>query len=200
MVGFNRRFAPFTQQLAKHFKDRTEPLFVHYRVNAGYIPLSHWVQDRQQGGGRIIGECCHFIDFITFLAGSAPIDVHANALPDLGKYCQDNVTITLTFADGSLGVIDYLANGDKSLPKEYAEVFCGGKVAILDDYRELIMIGNGKRKVKRSLLRQDKGHREEWEAFLSAIQNQGNPPIPYDQILGVSRACFMAVEALSKKP
>lgn len=200
MVGFNRRFAPFTQQLAKHFKDRTEPLFVHYRVNAGYIPLSHWVQDHQQGGGRIIGECCHFIDFITFLAGSAPIDVHANALPDLGKYCQDNVTITLTFADGSLGVIDYLANGDKSLPKEYAEVFCGGKVAILDDYRELIMIGNGKRKVKRSLLRQDKGHREEWEAFLRAIQNQGNPPIPYDQILGVSRACFMAVEALSKKP
>jgi predicted dehydrogenase len=196
MVGFNRRFAPFSVKMADYFSHRPEPMFVHYRINAGYIPLSHWVHDSAQGGGRIIGEGCHFIDFVTFLVGSSPTVVHAQALPDNGKYNQDNVTITLTFPDGSVGVIDYLANGDKSFPKEYIEVFCGGQVAVLDDFRNLTMIQNGKRKVERSLLRQDKGHRAEWEAFVSAIQSQGNPPIPYAQLIGVTQASFQVVKAL----
>lgn len=199
MVGFNRRFAPLSVKMAAFFENRHEPMFAHYRVNAGYIPQSHWVHDPAQGGGRIIGEGCHFIDFLTFLVGNSPLAVHAQALPDQGKYTQDNVTITLTFPDGSLGTIDYLANGDKSFPKEYIEVFCGGQVAALDDFRKLSLIKNGKREVERSFLRQDKGHRGEWEAFISAIQAQGNPPIPYDQIIGVTQASFQAVESLKGK-
>jgi len=196
MVGFNRRFAPLAVKMATFFKNRREPLFARYRINAGYIPLSHWIHDPAQGGGRIIGEGCHFIDFITFLVGNAPVEVKALALPDQGKYAQDNVTITLSFSDGSIGTIDYLSNGDKSFPKEYVEVFCAGQVAVLDDFRELSLIQNGKRKVERSLLRQDKGHRAEWEAFISAIQSQGNPPIPYDQIIGVTQASFQVMQSL----
>lgn len=196
MVGFNRRFAPLAVKMAEFFKDRHEPMFAHYRVNAGYIPQSHWVHDPIQGGGRIIGEGCHFIDFLTFLIGNTPITVHAQALPDQGKYTQDNVTMTLSFPDGSIGTIDYLANGDKSFPKEYVEVFCGGKVAVLEDFRKLSLVKNGRRKVERSLLRQDKGHRGEWEAFISAIQSRGNLPIPYDQIIRVTQASFEAVKSI----
>ncbi len=197
MVGFNRRFAPFAIKMADFFAHRHEPMFIHYRINAGYIPSSHWVHDPIQGGGRIIGEGCHFIDFVSFLVGNSPAAVHAQALPDSGKYNQDNVTITLTFPDGSIGTIDYLANGDKSFPKEYVEVFCGGQVAVLNDFRSLTMIQNGKKKTERSLLRQDKGHLAEWEAFVSAIQSQGNPPIPYAQLIGVTGASFLAVKALN---
>ncbi len=196
MVGFNRRFAPLAKKMAGFFEGRHEPMIAHYRINAGYIPPSHWVHDPLQGGGRIIGEGCHFIDFLTFLVGSPPTAVRAQALPDNGKYNQDNVTISLSFSDGSLGTIDYLANGDKSFSKENVEVFCGGQVAVLDDFRRLVMIQNGKRKVKRSILRQDKGHRGEWEAFISALHTQGNPPIPYEHIIGVTQASFLAVKAL----
>ena len=145
-VGFNRRFAPLAQQLSAFYKDHTEPMHVHYRVNAGYIPLNHWTQVPTLGGGRIIGEACHFIDFITFLVGASPVSVTAHALPDNGKYREDNVSMTFTFPDGSIGVVDYLANGDKSFPKERVEVFCGGKIAVLDDFRALELVENGNRK------------------------------------------------------
>src|SRR6185369_15584045 len=102
-VGFNRRFAPLAQQLASFLAARTEPLYMHYRINAGSLPLTHWTQDEQQGGGRIIGEACHFVDFPTFLAGAAPLAVRAQALPGAGKYREDNVSMTFTFPDGSLG-------------------------------------------------------------------------------------------------
>ncbi|MBI4927817.1 MAG: bi-domain-containing oxidoreductase, partial [Anaerolineae bacterium] len=125
-VGFNRRFAPLAQTLKSTLVGRTEPLAAHYRVNAGYLPLTHWTQDPAVGGGRIIGEGCHFIDFLVFLVGQLPVRVEAQALPDGGRYRQDNVQITLTFPDGSLGTLTYLSNGDKSVAKERMEVFCGG--------------------------------------------------------------------------
>jgi predicted dehydrogenase/threonine dehydrogenase-like Zn-dependent dehydrogenase len=193
-VGFNRRFAPLASQLAAHFAHRTEALYMHYRVNAGYIPLNHWVHDPAQGGGRIIGEGCHFVDFLTFLAGSAPVSVTAHALPDAGKYREDNVSMTFTFADSSVGVVDYLANGDKSFPKERVEVFCGGRVAELDDFRALEMIRDGRRiTVKKA---QDKGWRDEWVAFAKSIRDGGQPPIPYEQLIGVTKSTFAAVESL----
>ena len=136
-VGFNRRFAPLAVSLAKFLAKRSEPLHAHYRINAGYLPLNHWTQDPAQGGGRMIGEGCHFVDFLTFLAEAAPVSVSALALPDAGKYREDNLSMTFTFPDGSIGVVDYLANGDKSFPKERLEVFCGGDVAVLDDFRTL---------------------------------------------------------------
>jgi predicted dehydrogenase/threonine dehydrogenase-like Zn-dependent dehydrogenase len=195
-VGFNRRFAPLAQRLGAFIRERKEPLVAHYRVNAGYIPLTHWIQDSEQGGGRIIGEGCHFVDFLTFLVGSSPVSVSAQGLPDAGRYREDNVVLNYTFQDGSIGLVIYLANGDKAFPKERIEVFSGGRIAVLDDYRTLEMVHNGRREVVRSRLRQDKGHRAEWEAFAAAIHTGGPPPIPYEQLFGVTRATFAAVQAL----
>ncbi len=195
-VGFNRRFAPLAQQLYNNLATRQEPLYMHYRVNAGTIPLNHWVHDPEQGGGRIIGEGCHFIDFLTFLVGSAPVSVSAAALPDGGKYREDNVSMTFSFADGSVGVVDYLANGDKSFAKERVEVFCGGQVAVLDDFRVLETVRDGKKKTVK-LWGQDKGHFNEMQALVSAIRS-GQPPIPYEQLIGVTQASFAVVESIRK--
>src|SRR5271157_616526 len=193
-VGFNRRFAPLAGQLSTFYKDHTEPMHIYYRVNAGYIPLNHWTQDPALGGGRIIGEACHFIDFITFLVGAAPVSVTAHALPDNGKYREDNVSMTFTFPDGSIGVVDYLANGDKSFPKERVEVFCGGKIAVLDDFRALELVENGNRKTIKGA--QDKGWKNEMLAFAKSIREGGEPPIPYEQLIGVTKASFAAVESI----
>jgi len=194
MVGFNRRFAPLAVKLSKSLSGRHEPLSMHFRVNAGYIPLNHWTQDPAQGGGRVIGEGCHFVDFLAFLAGAAPVSVSAHALPDNGKYRQDNLSMAFTFPDGSVGVVDYLANGDKSFPKERLEVFCGGGVAVLDDFRSLEMVHDGHRTVTRKA--QDKGWYNEWVAFSQAIREGGEPPIPYEQMVGVTKATFAAMESL----
>ena len=194
LAGFNRRFAPLAVELSKFLAGRGEPLSMHYRINAGYIPLNHWVHDPAQGGGRIIGEGCHFVDFLAFLVGSAPVSVSALALPDNGKYHQDNVSMTFTFPDGSVGVVDYLANGDKSFPKERLEVFCGGGVAVLEDFRSLEMIRAGRRRLVRKA--QDKGWVGEWAAFSRAILAGGEPPIPYEQLVGVTKATFAVLESL----
>ena len=194
-VGFNRRFSPLALKLSTSFSHRSEPLHAHYRVNAGYIPLNHWTQDVNLGGGRIIGEGCHFIDLITFLVGAAPVSVTAHALPDNGKYRMDNVSMTFTFPDGSLGVVDYLASGDKSFQKERVEVFCAGQIAVLDDYRSLTIVKDGKRSVEK-LSAQDKGWRNEMQAFARAIREGGAPPISYGQIIGVTQSTFAAVESI----
>lgn len=196
MVGFNRRFAPLAVELKRFLEGRGEPLAAHYRVNAGYIPPSHWVHDPEQGGGRIIGEGCHFVDFLTYLVGQPPCAVTAHGLPDGSRYREDNVVMTFAFPDGSLGTVSYLANGDKAFPKERVEVFCGGRTAALDDFRSLEMVRDGARRVLRSRLRQDKGHRAEWLAFSSALRQGGPPPIPYEHLFGVTRATFAAVQAL----
>jgi predicted dehydrogenase len=193
-VGFNRRFAPLAQSLSTFLSNRKEPLHAHYRVNAGYIPLNHWTHDEVLGGGRIIGEGCHFVDFLTFLVGAVPARVSAVALPNGGKYREDNVSMTFTFPDGSIGVVDYLANGDKSFPKERVEVFCGGSIAILDDFVSLVTVRDGKKKEERRA--QDKGWRSEMKAFARAIRAGGAPPIPYEQLLGVTKATFAAVESI----
>jgi predicted dehydrogenase len=199
MVGFNRRFAPFSQQVKEFLVQRREPLFAHYRVNAGYLPPGHWLHDPIIGGGRIIGEACHFIDFLSFLVGDAPVSVSAYGLPDDGSYQEDNIHLVLEFLDGSLGTIDYLANGDRSIPKERLEVFTEGKVAVLGDFRTLELVQDGKKQVLRSRLRQDKGHQAEWQVFQQAILAGEKPPIPYNQLYGVSLASIQAVEALRNR-
>ena len=196
MIGFNRRFAPLAIELKSFIEKRQEPLFAHYRVNANILPPDHWLVDPKIGGGRIIGEGCHFIDFLTYLIGEPPVEVTTQGLPDAGKYSEDNVIITFRFPDQSLGTISYLANGDKSYAKEYLEVFTGGRIAILDDWRKLTMVSNGKHNVKQHRLRQDKGHQNAWRAFLESLRHQKTPPIPYDQIIGVSQASFAAVQSL----
>jgi predicted dehydrogenase len=120
--------------------------------------------------------------------------VTAHALPDGGKYREDNVSMTFTFPDGSIGVVDYLANGDKSFPKERVEVFCGGQVAVLDDFVSLQIVRDGRKKTDRGA--QDKGHVAEWKAFAKSIREGGEPPIPYEQLIGVTKSTFAAVESL----
>ncbi len=194
-VGFNRRFAPLSVRLKNFIEAGNEPFMATYRINAGYLPLTHWTQDPEQGGGRIIGEGCHFIDYCIFLAGEIPISVDAEALPDVGRYRSDNVQINLKFANGSLAQVIYLSNGDKGLPKERLEVHSAGRSAILDDFRELQLWTGGSKQTFRSLLRQDKGHLAAWQAFLQSIKTGSGPSIPYDQLFGSSLA---SIEAASK--
>jgi predicted dehydrogenase len=194
MAGYNRRFAPLAAELKDFLGARSEPLAAHYRVNAGALPPYHWLHDPLRGGGRIIGEACHFVDFMTFLVGQAPSAVTAQALPDDERYHQDNVQITLRFAEGSLATVTYLANGDRSLSKEWLEVFCGGKVAVLDDFTKLSLTEDGRTTTRSAA--QDKGHRKAWQAFAAALKAGGPPPIPYEQLFGGTRATLAAVQSL----
>ena len=201
MIGFNRRFAPLIVELKKFLSDVREPLVMNYRVNAGFLPSSHWIQDPEQGGGRIVGEACHFIDLMSFLCGSDPVQVFATAPPDSGRYRADNVILQLTFANGSSGVITYIANGNSSFPKERLEVFAQGRVAVLDNFRRLELISSdGKKKVKYALSA-DKGHRSEWKALVDAVLNGRPSPIPFSQIVSTTLATFRLMDSLqSGKP
>jgi len=169
---------------------------MYYRINAGYIPRDHWVHDPEQGGGRIIGEVCHFVDFLTFLAGSLPKQVYATSLSNNGRYHNDNLTTTIEFENGSLGTITYVANGDKSFSKEYVEVFGGGASAVLENFRRLEMKQNGRSQVVKSRFRQDKGHRSELEAFSKSVSSNDSSPIPVEEIHSVSSVTFSVVGSL----
>jgi predicted dehydrogenase/threonine dehydrogenase-like Zn-dependent dehydrogenase len=188
MVGFNRRFAPMAVELKQFLSQIQEPLSIHYRVNAGYIPADHWVNDPDQGGGRILGEVCHFVDFLCFLANAAPIEVRAESIGSSGQYSMDNIVATLKFANGSVGTITYLANGDKSASKERLEVFGGASVAILEDFRRLELVRNGQKKISRTRWKQDKGHKAQMRAFIEAVQGRVAPPIPFEELVGSSLA------------
>jgi predicted dehydrogenase len=197
MVGFNRRFAPMAWRMRAFLAEIHEPLAMHYRVNAGYLPPDHWVHDSEQGGGRILGEICHFVDFMMFLAGSSPVSVHAISLDNSGRYGGDNVIVSLQFANGSRGTIDYLANGDKSFSKERVEVFGGGAVAVLEDFRRLELVRHGKKQTMRARWRQDKGHRGECEALASAIREGQAAPIPFDQIVDATLATLRIQDSIA---
>lgn len=195
MVGFNRRFAPHVLQIKKLLAGAREPKSFVVTVNAGAIERSHWTQDHAVGGGRIVGEACHFIDLVRFLAGS-PI-VASSVLPmgrDGASVRDDVAAITLGFADGSWGTIHYLANGHSSFPKERIEIFCGGRILQLDNFRRLH--GVGWREFSRmNLWRQDKGQRACASAFVRAIATGGEPPIPFDELLEVARVTISLGEA-----
>jgi predicted dehydrogenase/threonine dehydrogenase-like Zn-dependent dehydrogenase len=201
MVGFNRRFAPMAARLREAMAGAGEPLVMNYRVNAGYLPPSHWAHDPELGGGRILGEVCHFIDLLTFVAGGPPVRVSASGLPGSERYRDDNVLISLSFPDGSIGTIAYVASGSEDGSKERLEVFGGGRTAVLEDFRRLEVVSDGKRHVWRDRFRQDKGHLGEWLAFVESMTTGGQPPIPYEQLFGVTLATLAAVESLrSGKP
>ncbi|MBM3273468.1 Gfo/Idh/MocA family oxidoreductase, partial [Candidatus Kaiserbacteria bacterium] len=183
MVGFNRRFAPQVQKIKQLLNGVTGPKSFIMTVNAGAIPTDHWTQDPEAGGGRIIGEACHFIDLLRFLAG-VPLTSWQRLSMD--SPTQDTVSIQLGFADGSIGTVHYFANGSKTFPKERLEVFAAGRVLQLDNYRKLTGFAwPGFSKM--NLWRQDKGQKACAKAFVEAIQ-QGLPsPIPAEEIFEVSR-------------
>jgi predicted dehydrogenase/threonine dehydrogenase-like Zn-dependent dehydrogenase len=188
MVGFNRRFAPTALQMKQFVGEIHEPLAIHYRINAGYLPADHWTNDPEQGGGRIRGEVCHFVDFVCFLAGACPIQVRCQSIGNPGQYSGDNVIASLQFANGTLGTITYVANGDKAASKERVEVFGGGSVAILEDFRYLELVRHGRKRVTKDRWAQDKGHQREMQVFVDAVRAQGGPPIPFEEIVGSTLA------------
>ncbi len=196
MVGFNRRFAPLVARLRDSLGERREPMHLAYHVYPGRLPLSHWLHDPEQGGGRLLGEACHFIDLMTHIAGSLPQQVHAVGLPDDARYRDDNVGITLTFADGSVGTLSYLAAGAPEAGKERLEVSTGGQTAVLEDFRSLTVFGDGREQTWRSRWETEKGHAEAWAAFADAIRRAGPPPIPYGELFAVSLASIAAVQSL----
>ncbi|MBN2576786.1 MAG: bi-domain-containing oxidoreductase [Deltaproteobacteria bacterium] len=196
MVGYNRRFSPLARDLAAFLAGRRAPLVMCYRVNAGIIPADSWIHDPEVGGGRIIGEICHFIDLAAFFAGAPPVRVSCQGVaPGSSARHDDNVLVTLGFGDGSLCNIAYVANGDASAGKERLEVIGDGVWAALEDFRSLELRRGGKRRVIRKLV-QDKGHPAELAAFVDAIRSGGPPPIDVATLAATSRATFAAVESL----
>ena len=183
MVGFNRRFAPQVQKVNELLKGVTGPKSFVMTVNAGAIPATHWTQDLEVGGGRIIGEACHFIDLLRFLAGSR---IASHQVTRMDSQSGDSVSISLKFEDGSIGMVHYLANGSKAFPKERLEVFAAGRVLQLDNFRKLKGFG-WPGFTKMNLWRQDKGQKACAAAFVKAISTGEPAPIPFDQILEVAR-------------
>src|SRR5450631_69695 len=197
MVGFNRRFASMTARMQSFLTPISEPLALHYRINAGQLPPDHWVNDREQGGGRILGEVCHFVDLLMFLASSPVVEVGARAIGTSGRYSGDNVLVSLRFANGSEGTISYLVNGDRAFSKERIEVFGGGSTAVLDDFRRLELVRNGRKETIHSRWRQDKGHRSEWHAFAQSVQRQQDPPIRFEELVCSTLATLRIDESVS---
>jgi predicted dehydrogenase/threonine dehydrogenase-like Zn-dependent dehydrogenase len=192
MIGFNRRFSPLTQTIKK--KVGSGPMSMIYRINSGNIPADNWIQDLEIGGGRIVGEVCHFIDFMTFMNGSLPTKLSANAVPD-PKGLNDTVNILIQFANGSTGVIGYYANGSKELPKEYIEIYSSGTTAIIHDFKKLEIFGKGKA-AKTKLMNQNKGQKEMVEAFFDGLLKNGSAPIPQSEIFSVMQATFRVIDSL----
>lgn len=191
MVGFNRRFAPQIVKIKSLLSGVTDPKAMVMTVNAGWIPNDHWVHDLTIGGGRIIGEGCHFIDLLRFLASSPIVSVSSSVCAKRNtKSCCDTMTISLDFEDGSIGSVHYFANGHKGYPKERLEVFSGGRVLQLDNFRRLV--GHGWESFsKMNLWNQDKGHQAEMNALVSAVSSRKSCPIPFDEIVEVTRASFV---------
>jgi len=194
MVGFNRRFAPLTAKLSDFFRGCTEPMLIHIRCNAGFIPRSSWIQN-EAGGGRIVGEVCHFVDWARAVTGS-PIHTvtGVTVLPDSGRYNADNLVVTLVFEDSSIANLVYTANGDSRGGKEYIEVSCEGRFARLDDFKTLRLTRAGKTKTLRG--RQDKGHRRELELTIEAMLRGNPPPIAFEELRDVTETTFLIEEAV----
>jgi predicted dehydrogenase len=200
LVGFNRRFSPHAQRMQRLLRTMEGPKSLSLLVNAGAIPAGHWTQDPLVGGGRILGEACHFIDFARFLVGTPIVGASVTAMRGSGSIAPtpDTAQISLEFADGSLASIQYYANGHRSFPKERIEAFVSGRILRLDNFRVLQGFGwPGFRRYR--TWKQDKGHAACVRAFLSAVQSGGPPPIPPGEIFEVSRVTIEVAEKLARR-
>jgi predicted dehydrogenase len=196
-VGFNRRFSPAAVSVRSFFSDCDAPLTVSIRFNAGAIPPEHWTQNVEEGGGRIIGEACHAIDLASFLIGAPPVRVFAECVGGAAgnAVIEDQSFITLRHANGSVSSIAYLAGGDRAYEKERVEVMGGGRIAVIEDFRTVLTVVQGR--VRRSKAgRADKGHQAEVAAFAQAIASGGPPPIQWNDLRAVSLAALLAVRSL----
>lgn len=194
MVGFNRRFSPHTLKIKEVIAERKEPLCMTITVNAGSIPPEHWIQNPEIGGGHIIGEGCHFIDLLSFIADSPVVYVSAVMLGEGPSIREDKMSIQMRFADGSIGNVNYFANGSKSYPKEVLEVFSEGRILSLENFRQVRGFDFRGFKIFRTR-RQDKGHNQEVAEFIRCVENGGNALIPFNELVNVTMASFAAVES-----
>ena len=199
MVGFNRRFAPSIQRFREFFRRRSSPLTLEYRVNAGPLPRNHWLNDPTQGGGRIIGEVCHFVDVVTYLAASSIERIYAEPLGSERGPSAQSAVISLRYADGSVGSIVYAADGDRGFAKERMEIIGVGAVAILDDFRSWQISRGGKRQKSGGGLlgSQDKGHAAELASFVRAVRQGGPCPISVHESALTTLATFKIIESLT---
>jgi predicted dehydrogenase/threonine dehydrogenase-like Zn-dependent dehydrogenase len=196
-VGFNRRFSPHARAGREFFEGARAPLSMLYRVNSGRVPRTHWTQDPREGGGRVIGEVCHFVDFMQFMTGSTVVRVYAEpvASEDRESVDEDSVFVTLRFADGSNGTIAYLAEGDRAMRKERIEIFGGGRTFVIEDFRETVAYRDG-RETRARLRAQDKGRREEVRAVCAALRAGGPAPIALRELANTTRATFRILDSL----
>ncbi|MCL5994964.1 MAG: bi-domain-containing oxidoreductase [Chloroflexi bacterium] len=199
MVGFNRRFAPTTAFVQHHLDKVAHPLMVTVRANIGHIPAEVWVHDPEQGGGNIIGEVCHFVDLIQSLTHAQPVSVSARAIQPAGAGVikEDNVAMTLTLSDGSIGNIVYTALGDKAYDRERVEVFGGGAVGVIENFRKATWSQSGRRQGQGGLVSSvDRGHRAEMAALIHALQTGRPFPVDFESYTATTRATFAALESL----
>jgi polar amino acid transport system substrate-binding protein len=198
MVGFNRRFAPFTEKIKSALSGRRYPLSMHYRINAGFIPSGTWVQDSESGGGRIIGEVCHFVDLLSHIVCARPVKISAESLsmPDSRYRSDDNLQVMIRFSDGSIGTINYVASGSKAASKEYLEIFGGGLAIILDDFKALSILNEGGR-ASHFKSSQNKGHRKMLEVFSEHLLRGEGSPIPFTEIVNSTEATFKILDSLA---
>ena len=192
MVGFNRRFSPHILKLRSSLHPEV-PVAINYRINAGTLPPDHWVHDPEEGGGRIVGEVCHFVDLVQHLAGGRPTSLAAHALNDVGGL-RDTLTLNMGFANGSTASIAYFSNGNKKLEKERLEIFSAGQVSIIDDFKTMSVYGKRFEKVR--LRKQDKGHAEQIERFLGAIRTGISVPIPIEEVYQSMLTTFKIEESI----
>jgi predicted dehydrogenase len=194
IVGYNRRFSPHTVKMRALLAARSGPLCMNMTINAGEIPPEHWTQDPERGGGRIIGEACHFIDLLCHIADSPVATVSAAMVGEGPAVREDKVSIVLGLADGSIGTVNYFSNGPRSYPKEMLEVFSDGRALRLDNFRTTKGYGfHGFSGLKTP--RQDKGHTAEIAAFVDRLRTGGPPLMAFDRLRNVSLASFAAVRA-----
>jgi predicted dehydrogenase/threonine dehydrogenase-like Zn-dependent dehydrogenase len=196
LVGYNRRFAPLATEIKKHFANRAGALTILYRINAGQLPPEHWSHDATEGGGRVIGEVCHFIDFVQFLTDSLPLQVSAAAVPESRKagFVDDSVTISMSMADGSIASIVYTASGNNAVAKERVEIFGDRLIVLLDDFKSA-EINSGKKAIKLGGGTQDKGHAAEIEAFFEAARGKTPAPVSIESLAATSLASFAVIES-----
>jgi predicted dehydrogenase len=199
MVGYNRRFSPHIQKIKSLLNAKLSPKTFIMTMNAGEIPKDHWIQDPEVGGGRIIGEACHYIDLMRFLAGSKIKSFNAVKMGknDFVQVTEDKALISLSFEDGSIGSIHYFANGGQSFPKERIEVFCDNAVLQLDNFRKLRGFG-WKGFNKMNLWSQDKGQENCVAVFMESVREGRGNPIPQDEVFEVARVSVDIAEMLRK--
>lgn len=195
LIGFNRRFAPLITKAKQFMDNKIGPYIINYRINAGMLPKEHWLLDLKQGGGRIVGEVCHFIDLISYFIQSRLVSVYAECLSGSKAVSNDNIIATLKYEDGSVGSISYFAVGDNDFTKERIEIFGDEKVCVINDFREAIFSSEGKQ-TKRKMA-QDKGFKNEIQSFFNAIKNGKPSPIPFEQIVETTLATFAINESIN---